>query len=295
VDFYDASFRRNPEHYHHLWRKLFNAVAVPAARRAAAIITISQHARRELVRYYGFDAGKIHPITLAAKSAARVEVTSEEVVALRAKWNIPADTYVVLHVGVLERRKNLPMLIRAFANARQRLSRPVKLVLAGSAPPQRDLDDSANIRLTATNYEVEDSVVLPGFISNEELAAAYQIATIYAFPSKVEGFGIPLLEAFHNDLPVISSNAMSLPEVAGEAAILLEPDAQEDWANALVTLLENAELRRDLARKGRLRAQQFSWHAAAKQILSICHEIVESRRHHHRSATLFYLKARNYD
>ena len=273
VDFYDASFLRNPEYSNRLWRKLFGLIAVPAARRAAAIITISQYARRELIRYYGFDPDKIYPIPLASKSAVQVKTMNEDSEELRAEWKIPLDAHVVLHVGVLERRKNLPMLVRAVADARPRLSKPVRLVLAGPPALQLTLDDSVNIHETVSKCDMEDSVILPGFINDKQLAAAYQIATIYAFPSNIEGFGIPILEAFHNGVPAVCSNAMSLPEVVGEAAILLDPDAQHDWTNALVDVLENPELQRKLAKKGKARAQQFTWEATAQRILSICREI----------------------
>jgi glycosyltransferase involved in cell wall biosynthesis len=179
------------------------------------------------------------------------------------------DKPFLLHVGVLEKRKNLPRLVEAFALAKQELAQDYRLVLVGQPGPKRDMDDSLLIKKTIHNLGLEQSVIMTGYISDEELPVFYQNANCYAFPSLYEGFGLPILEAFANDLPLVAANCASLPEIAGDAALFFDPYDIEDMAQQIVCAVNDDTARNRLVEAGRKRIREFSWETAAREIIEI--------------------------
>ena len=178
----------------------------------------------------------------------------------------------VLYVGRSDPYKNLTILIEAFARARHQLPFPLQLIVAGSPDP-RYPEGPARARA----LQVADAVTWTGYLSDADLVRHYQDADLLVHPSQYEGFGLPVLEAMACGTPVICSNASSLPEVAGDAAILLAPDDVDGYARSMVEVLSSPERSRDRVRQGLTRARRFSWQETARQTLAVYRELMEDR------------------
>ncbi len=265
--FHDSSFWENPQHYNLFWRMLMNLFAIPAAKKATVVITTSEFAKGQISKHLGIKHSKLVPIPEGAKESLRHPLLSQRTNEILVKCGIIAKTPYILHVGVLEKRKNLPVLITAFANIIERVDANCRLVLVGQPGPRANLDDSTNIEETIAARGLEGRVILTGYVTDEELQAFYQGATVYAFPSKREGFGLPILEAFANDLPVVASTAGSLPEVLGDAGLQFDPDHIEQLEKHLINLINDNTLRENLIIKGRNRLRKFSWRITADRII----------------------------
>jgi len=168
-------------------------------------------------------------------------------------------------VGAIQRRKNIAGLVKAF----ERMPAPWRLVLAGASDGFGAQEELRAIEQSPKR----DSIQVLGYVSASQLEDLYRCAGIFAFPSFDEGFGIPVLEAMAHGVPVITSNRSALPEVAGEAAVLLDPRDVDAISDALVRLANDAILRADLAARGRERAKEFSWQSALERTWAVYHEI----------------------
>jgi glycosyltransferase involved in cell wall biosynthesis len=182
----------------------------------------------------------------------------DRVQAFRRLKNLP-DKFL-LCLGTLEPRKNLSMLVRAFARLKRECADAV-LVLAGGIGWL-----AGDIFAAIEACGVQDSVLLPGYVAAGEKALWYAAATAFVFPSLYEGFGLPPLEAMACGTPVVTSNAASLPEVVGQAGLMLAPDDVPGWAAALQRVWTDAAYRAELADQCVRQAQQFSWQSTARQI-----------------------------
>lgn len=284
VVFYDALFWSDPTHYNRWWRLLQDRLYLPAARRADRIITISEYARADIARYTGIAPDKLVSIAPAGKPRPQAPPeTAEGDGAVLARYGLLGKAYV-LHLGVLEKRKNLPLLVEAVARCQRTHSEPLHLVLAGQPGPKEDMDDSAAIRAAIARNGLGDRVLLPGFVPDADVPALYRRSLAYAFPSLQEGFGIPILEAFGYGTPVVAARASALPEIAGDAALYFDPHDADDLARALGRLLHDDALRGDLVARGRARASQFSWQRTAQGVIAVLEEVVAARRRPARSS-----------
>ena len=171
----------------------------------------------------------------------------------------PPDKHdkLVLFVGAIQKRKNVARLVKAF----ERLPSPWRLVLAGSSEGYGAAEE---LRAVAESPRRE-AILVRGYVSAPELEALYERASIFAFPSLDEGFGMPVLEAMAHQVPVITSNVSALPEVAGDAALLVDPRDTEALSDALTRLASDESLRQDLIRRGTERARQFTWESAMEK------------------------------
>ena len=181
----------------------------------------------------------------------------------------------VLHLGTLEPRKNLARLVEAFARARQQLPEcdDLKLVLAGGKG--WDYDD---IFATVERLGLQEHVLFPGYVADADLPWFYRAATVFAYPSLLEGFGLPVLEAMACGTPVITSAVSSLPEVAGDAALLVDPMSVDALADALVRVLSDAALAGKMRRKGLLQAGRFSWQRTAAETVAVYRAALDGGR-----------------
>jgi len=174
----------------------------------------------------------------------------------------------ILYVGSLEKRKNLPRLLEAYAYLRETLP-GWKLVIVGGRKWKSDPIYKAVQRLG-----LEPHVIFTGFVAEEDLPALYNGADLFVFPSLYEGFGLPVLEAMACGTPVVTSNTSSLPEVAGEAALLVAPTDVKAIAAAMQRVLSEPDLAAELRRRGLERASQFSWERTARETLAVYERVL---------------------
>lgn len=261
--FHDAFFYEYPQHYNRIWLFLFKYIGIPAAKRSSFILTPTDYARKQIHRHYGIAEEKLVTMYEGPKS---IPVVQNEH-ALPSKWQHLAHCTYLLHVGVLDKRKNLPALLIAFKQLLHQGYMHLKLVLVGKGSGQKLSDDEAQILQTIHDQQLEDHVILTGYLPDEALPFIYSHAFMYVFPSFNEGFGIPVLEAFRFKLPVLVANNTALPEVGGDAVLTFNPFDTTDICNKMKMVLENDRLRDTLISKGQERLLQFSWEKTTKTII----------------------------
>ncbi len=232
------------------FRERFAAQARHAAAKAEAIITVSEFTARQVVELLGVERSRVHVVHHGITPRSATGAVRES---------------VILHVGAIQRRKNLVRLVDAF----EQVDPSWRLVLAGSAGYGAD-EIMERIEKSAARARI----VLPGYVSSAELGQWYARATIFAFPSLDEGFGMPVLEAMAAGVPVLTSNRSALPEVAGNAALLIDPHDGEALAQGLRNLTESSNLRYDLVQRGFARVQKFSWKLAVERTWQVYRSLV---------------------
>lgn len=244
-------------------RLFFRLFMKPAARAADIILTDSHHSKQDIVRHLRVPAAKIRVVYLGYAPPAASETTASPHAAPAAilkRYGIRGR--YLLFVGVIEPKKNLERLLRAFAALRESAAADaaLQLVLAGG---QGWLSD--HLAQLARELGIETSVVFTGFVPDEHLPALYQQAAAFVFPSLYEGFGLPILEAMSYGAPVVTSTASSLPEIAGDAAILVDPQSVDAIRDGMAAMLRNPQNAAALREKGRRQSQKFSWARTAQQ------------------------------
>jgi glycosyltransferase involved in cell wall biosynthesis len=241
--------------------RVYLRLVVPAARRAALILTDSDCSRRDIVRLLHVDAGRVRSIPLAVDEAFRPDPSPQREAELRSRIGI--DGPIIFNVGGLDMRKNLGVLIEAFGRALPNLDPSTVLVIGGQA-------HTGNDRLypplepIIRKWGLDGKVKLTGRISDEDKLILYQIANLYVYPSLYEGFGLTPLEAMACGLPVIAANRSSLPEVVGTGGLLIDPTPAR-FAAAIVSVLSDEHLRRELSQRALAQASRFSWEQTAEQ------------------------------
>ena len=273
VTIHDISFEHYPQFFSPRDRLILKTLVPLSARRAARIITVSQHAKREIVARYGIPAEKIAVTYEAAGEQFRPITDVATLQSVRTKYGIGKGPFV-LALGNLQPRKNIGRLVEAFARL-ERTSTDVKpkLVIAGKAQWRE-----SEVYRAVRQAGIEESVVFPGYVDDADLPALYGAATAFVYPSLYEGFGLPPLEAMACGTPVICSDAASLPEVVSDAALMVDPSSVPALAEALVQVLTTTGLRDDLVARGLRRAQEFSWDRCAAETLAVYREALFSRR-----------------
>jgi glycosyltransferase involved in cell wall biosynthesis len=258
---HDLAFRVMPEtapHHDRRWHRRFER----ALETAGEVLVPSESARGDLLRFYDVDPERVEVIPHGVDPVPPRRSSASDRVATRASLGVGDEPYV-LFVGGIEPRKNLVALIRAFARGSPQRAR---LVIAGGPvrwfpTATRALDEA----LDALPSPARERIVRLGYVGEDEKRDLLAHATVLAYPSRYEGFGLPVLEAMAAGIPVLTSNVSSLPEVAGKAAVLVDPDDVDAIAEGVRWLLEDEGLRDRLRAAGRERAATFSWHETARQ------------------------------
>ncbi|MCX6030230.1 MAG: glycosyltransferase family 1 protein [Chloroflexi bacterium] len=263
---HDLIFRRLPQHHKPLNRWYLNLTLPLFCRRATHVIAVSEQTRRDLIAAYRLPPEKITVIQEAADPRFGPQ-PPEAVTAVRARFGLP-DRYV-LFVSTIEPRKNLIRLLAAFERVHA-AGLTDALVIVGKRGWLYDDFFAALERSPA-----RQAVIFPGYVPDADLPAVYAGSQVFAFPSLFEGFGLPVLEAMACGAPVICSNTSSLPEVAGDAALLVDPLDVDALTDALHRLLADPDLHADLARRGLAQAARFSWAQTAMKTLAVYRRLLQ--------------------
>jgi len=267
VTVFDMSIKQFPETHPKQRVDFFNKYFDKRIHNANHILAISEFTKREIIEFTDIPAERITVTHLAQPENFYVP-EPEDIKKFRKQKRLPEHFF--LYLGNIEPRKNLITLIRAFEKFSSK-NRETKLILAGgqtwlSEPVIKEIE---NLKLT-------NKVLLPGYVDETELPLWYASALAFLYPSKYEGFGLPVVEAMAAGTPVATSKVSSLPEVAGEAAILLPPDDTDAWAEAMVQLSESSEKRAELKNLGAERAKLFSWKKCAETTFGVYKKVASA-------------------
>jgi glycosyltransferase involved in cell wall biosynthesis len=258
----DLSFEVFPESFGASRRLYQRVLARQSARRADCVIAISQSTSRDLQKYFGVPRERIAVVYPGVGQAYRPVTDVAVLEEFRRCHSLPEK--LILFVGTLEPRKNLVTLLRAFAQLKRKAAIDHKLVLAGGRGWLFEPTLAAIEELGLTG-----EVILPGYVPEEDLPLWYCAAESFVYPTLYEGFGLPPLEAMACGVPVAVSNASSLPEVVGDAALMVEATNVSNWVESLMQLCGDGNLRSDLRERGLARAQEFSWLRTATKTVEV--------------------------
>lgn len=265
VNIHDLTYLVQPEACPNFAARLYAGYMLRmAAKKAARIITGSEYTKKDIVKRLGVAPGRITVIYNGVDSLFRPSGEGEAAQRVAARYGITED--FIFYVGNHGVNKNLKRLLEAFSMLKRR---DCQLILAGKTDPRRKpLYD-----LVGT-LGLEGRARFIGVVPEEDLPCLYSTARLFVFPSLQEGFGLPPLEAMACGTPVVSSNATSLPEVVGDAAVTFDPEDTESMAGAIERVFGNRGLREELKGKGLERVKKFSWRTAAEKTLKVYEEVV---------------------
>jgi alpha-1,3-rhamnosyl/mannosyltransferase len=250
------------------WKGLRAFIFKQTARWATQIITVSEHSKREIVRWFGIPEDKITVTPLGVDEKWHAAIPSEDIARVKAKYGLPERFF--LFVGTLQPRKNVRRIIDAHKSLPPQLRREVPLIIAGRHGWMCDAE-------VAELQSCQDGTLRwLQYVPSEDLLPIFKQATALVWPSLNEGFGLPVLEAFAAGLPVVTSNTTSLPEVAGDAGLLVDPENTGEIADAMRQMATNDALRSDLRARGQSRAKQFTWDRTARLTIDVYRKAIES-------------------
>jgi alpha-1,3-rhamnosyl/mannosyltransferase len=231
--------------------------------RVEAIITISEYSKKEIVSLTGVNPERIFVTPLGVDRSFSPEGNRMR--------GLP-DPYI-LYVGNLEPRKNLPMLLTAFQSLPRRLKERYSLVIAGAEGWHAN-----GLRKALRPLQKGGKVILTGYVPQSRLSDLYRGASLFAYPSYYEGFGLPVLEAMACGVPVISSDSSSLPEVVGDAGILVDPFLAGEWSETMARVLSDENLQKEIGQRGLNQARMFTWERCAGETIRIYQRVLGERR-----------------
>lgn len=270
VTVFDLSVKRYPETHPATRVRFFNKYFDARLPGATRILAISAFTKRELMELMGVAAERI-VVTPLAPPEGFARPAKETIEEFRRRRGLPRE--FILYLGNLEPRKNLSRLVRAYRRLREWEGEVPPLVLAGEATWL-----SEGLFEEIRDLGLEGEVLRPGYVAEEELALWYGAATMFVYPSRYEGFGLPVVEAMAAGVPVIAADIEVMREVAGDAARLVAVDDEERWAIAMAELLNAPALRAELVHRGLARAAQYSWRRCAQQTRAAYEQAIKEWR-----------------
>ena len=238
-----------------------------ATHRSTRVLTVSEASKRDILKYFRVPEGKIDVIYNGIDERFGEIPSPDEVLRVRERYQL--NDPFVLYAGNIKPHKNLERLIEAFHLLRRNGHDTVKLLIIGD-----EISKYATLRRAVHRHKLHKHVRFFGFVSDQTLAALYRLADVFVFPSLYEGFGLPPLEAMASGTPVITSNVSSLPEVVGDAALLIDPYEPAAIAQAMHRVLTEPSLREDLRRRGLQRVKEFSWDRSIRRVHEIYQEVL---------------------
>ena len=263
--FHDAFFWQMPENYPKWWRKYFLSLIKKGLKENTEIITTTAYSKKSLISHLG----NSWPIYVVYQAPKGLLANSDP--EILTKNNLGKKGYF-LHIGTFDKRKNLPLLVKAYAAFQAITQSEKKLVLVGGPGQSKQMNDLPVARNLIQKLALEEKVLLPGFLSDGEIKALYEEAFAYVFPSENEGFGIPILESMGFGVPVIHSDQEALVEVAGGAGLAFESGVQSDLTEKMILLERNNDLKSGLVQAGKTRSKDFS----AKKFIEAFNQIILS-------------------
>lgn len=265
VTVHDLSFVRLPETTMTGMERQLNTWAPLSVQRADHVIAVSEATRQDLIELYGTPPEKISVLYHGVGLAFRPITDAAKLSAVRKKYNLNEVPFV-LSVGTIQPRKNYGRLIQALA----RLDPPVALVIVGSKGWAYE-----SVFNQIAQLGLEKRVHFPGFVDDTDLPALYSAAALFAYPSLYEGFGLPALEAMACGTPVVASNQSALPEVVGQAGLLVDPYSVDEIATALNQILTYDRLRAKLSIAGMAQAAKFTWPKMAAKLIKLYQQLLK--------------------
>lgn len=243
-----------------------------SARRARRVLTVSEASKQDILHFLGVPASKVEVIYNALDERLATPPTADDIARVRERFLLTSP--FILYTGNIKPHKNVDRLIEAYSLLRQRGVEHVKLLIIGD-----EISKYPNLRRLVHKFQLHQHVRFHGFVPDATLAALYRLAAVFVFPSLCEGFGLPPLEAMAAGVPVITSNLSSLPEVVGDAAILIDPTDAGAIAEAMARVLGDPALSAELVRRGHERVKAFSWERSVARTHQVYAELVGAASH----------------
>lgn len=240
-----------------LYRRIIVSKVVKNSHR---LITVSHFEKDNISRFFNLNHKPIQTIHNGVNQNFTATIVADQLLKVKTTYQLPED--YLLHIANTDPRKNTRGVLLAFDHYQKQVIAPYKLVILGIKEA-----DLATILNDINAAHLRQHIVLTGYVSDEDLPAIYQLSKLFLFPSLREGFGIPIIEAMACGVPVITSNTSSMPEVAGDAAHLINPEKPEEICDGIIKITTDASYKNELVQKGLLQSKKFSWNNMAVQVL----------------------------
>ena len=263
VTIHDLIFLHFPQFYKPIDCKIYNYKFRKACENASRIIAVSECTKRDIVNIYGTEPSKIDVVYQGCDESFKRKCSMDEKLNVRRKYNLPDGDYI-LYVGTVEERKNVLLAVKALRN----IDKKTQLVIVG-----RETHYARQVHEYIDKYGLESRVLFRQ-IHFQDLPAVYQMARAFTYPSRYEGFGIPLLEALCSGVPVVSATGSCLEEAGGEGSIYVNPDDDEGLALALTKVMEDESLREKMIIKGKEYAAQFTRKSISDNIMNVYRKVL---------------------
>ena len=265
---HDINFEHNPEHLPYFFRKYYLHYFPKFANYANRIATVSKFTKSDIVDKYGISPNKIDVVYNGANEKYK-PVSNEVKIKTKEKYSEGSEYF--LFIGTISKRKNLLNLLKAFDKFKTSTENNTKLLIIGSI-----MWDSKELEDVLNTLKHKNEVIFAGRATDDELVNIISSSLSMVYPSFFEGFGIPILEGMYSEVPVITSNVTSMPEVGGDAVLYVEPSSVESITDALIKIQNKPELRNELVEKAKIQRQKFTWQKTADRLWeSIEHTISE--------------------
>lgn len=261
---------KSPSLYQRIGREYLKHIVPIVARRAAAIITISASSRDDILQYLDLPKERVSVAWLAANEACRTIPEASELNFVRTKYDL--NSPFILTLGAVDPRKNTAKIIEAYAKFRRQFTGPFKLAVIGLPA-----NGMGAFRSLAERLGVGKEVIFAGFVSESDLVALYNSADLFLYPSLYEGFGLPILEAMVCGTPVITSPSGSIPEIAGDAVVMVNPRDVNEIVAAMMRVTSDTVLHGNLIAMGKKQAEAFSWQRNAEKTFQIYKNVMDGQ------------------
>jgi glycosyltransferase involved in cell wall biosynthesis len=267
VTIHDCIHLMFPQYLNHRLAYLYARASLwTAAHKSNRIFTVSEQSKRDILKFFDVPPDKIVVTPNAIDDRFSVEPTAEQITQIRERYQL-SHPYI-LYVGNIKPHKNLERLIEAFHYVRLQGRGELELLIIGD-----EISKLQQLRRAVHRYGLHRYVRFHGFVADQTLAVFYRLASVFVFPSLYEGFGLPPLEAMACGTPVVTSNVSSLPEVVGDAAVLVDPYSAQAIADGILRVLHSAHLRAEMRERGYARVQAYSWERSVARVREVYGEV----------------------